>query len=127
MMVTDGFDAETMRVLAAWQHQRQHWTSPSRPCPDDGRPTADAWSWLVSGWDIDVTGVAAAAGVSRMIAREKLDVLIGNHLIYPDGGMARAALSALKTHVAQRIGAGKKKKPPAPAAPSDASGGEAAN
>ncbi len=118
LMVEEGFDADVMRVLAAWQQSHHEWTQPKRACPDHGRPTARAYAWLVSGWEIDSEAIARAADVSPSVARAKIDVLIGSRLIYPDGTMAKAAQAALRSHVSARLqaGGGRKRKP----APADA-------
>lgn len=112
----EGWNAESMRVLTAWEHTEHRWTHPKTTPPDGDAPTTRAWRWLVSGWDIDITAVADAADVSRTVAQAKIDMLIGNRLIYPDGGMHHAAHAALKVHVASRLPKSKKA-PPAPAAP----------
>lgn len=109
----EGFDAETIRVLGSWRHIDNSWFAPKRPCPTPGMPTAAAWEWLVSGWDIDYRAVARGADVSESTARKKMGVLIANRLVYPDGSMAKAALAALTSHVAKRLrgGSGKRKPP----------------
>ena len=108
----EGFDSEIMRVLSAWRHTDNVWVEPKKPCPDPGMPTAASWRWLVAGWTIDERAVARAADVTESTARVKLDVLIGNRLIYPDGGMAKAALAALKSHVGKRVRGKPNRNPP---------------
>ncbi len=120
LMIEEGFDAEAMRVLAAFQHAEQLWSQPKKPCPTV-MPTPGAWAWLVSGWTVDFFELSRAAGVSEATARGKLDMLRGNHLIYPDGTMSKWATAALRSHVANRIsGGGKKKRSKAAASPDDA-------
>lgn len=106
----DGFDADAMRVLSATQQVEPSWVAPRRPCPDDGRPTAAAWAWLMSGWDPDFVELAQASGVSVPIARKKWSMLASSRLIYPDGSMTKWALAALKRHVITRLGATSKRK-----------------
>lgn len=108
----EGFDAETIRVLVAWMHSAHAWKKPERGCPDDGRPTARAWAWLVSGMALDYVAIADAANVSRGVARARLGVLLGNRLIYPDGSIAQPARAALQSAIASRVKQ-KKKKPDA--------------
>jgi hypothetical protein len=112
VLVEDGFDADAMRVLAAFQNATQRWSAPARPCPDGGLPTAAAWAWLMSGWQIDELALADAAGLSVATTRAKLAMLTGARLIFPDGSMNKWALAALNAHVAARIGpsSGKRKK-----------------
>lgn len=110
LMTADGWDAEVMRVLAATQHVDAGWTTPKKPCPDDGNPTAAAWSWLMSGWEPDFVALAQAAGVTVPIARRKWAMLAHGRLIYPDNSMTKWARAALKKHVAQRLGATKGKR-----------------
>lgn len=110
----EGFDVDSMRVLTAWQQTVNVWESPKRTCPDDARPTPAAWRWILAGWHVDVETVAIAADVSRATAQAKLDVLMENRLIYPDGSTAKAALAALQAHVRERLGLNK---PPSKTAP----------
>lgn len=99
----DGFDQAALRALSAWQHSDHSWTTPERPCPNDGKPTAAAWRWLVSTWEIDIDAIADAANVSRSTARSLIQLLIGNRLIYPDGTIAKAASSALRTVIGEQL------------------------
>lgn len=112
LAVEEGFDPEAMRVLAAWRHSDHLWFLPKTPCPDPSMPTARAWAWLVSGWSIDVRAIARAADVSESCARQKFELLLGNHLIYPDGSMSKPAQAALRAHVAKRVRGSAKRKPP---------------
>ena len=105
----DGFDLVTIRVLSAWWHSDHDWVKPSRPCPDDGRPTARAYAWLISGMDIDYVAIADAAGVSRSQARARMARLIGNRLIYPDGQMAKVAKASMQAAIAKRVRSAVKK------------------
>lgn len=108
----DGFDLVTIRVLNAWASSDHEWRQPTRPCPDEGRPTARAYAWLVAGMNIDYIAIADAAGVSRSQARQRLAQLLGNRLIYPDGQMAKVARAALQAAIAKRIRAAARKVEP---------------
>lgn len=105
----EGFDLVTIRVLNAWVSSDHDWKQPSRPCPDDGRPTARAFAWLVAGMQIDYVAIADAAGVSRTQARQRLAQLLGNRLIYPDGSMAKVARAAMQAAIAKRVRAAQRK------------------
>ena len=102
LVAEDGFDPETVRVIAAFLNIDHTWRMPSRRCPDRGRPTAAAYSWLMSGYVIDHIAIADAAGVSRQSVVERMAMLIGNRLIYPDGTINIWARKALQTEVAKR-------------------------
>lgn len=95
----DKFEAATMRVLSAWSSAAMTWTKPNGKCPDDGRPTNDAWRWLVSGLDVDYDELASAAGVGRSVAVAKAAVLLGHRLVMPDGSITTIAHKALQEHV----------------------------
>lgn len=98
-------DEEAMRVLVAWSKTDQRWKAP-RTKPPAMRPGnhATVWRWVVEGWTIDVTAVAKIAGVQVRVARDKLDMLVGLRLIFPDGVMASSAKTALNVHVAGKLG-----------------------
>lgn len=116
MVDEDSWDAEAMRVLSAFQHLDHRWEPPSPKAPDGGRPTARAWNWLCSGWALNLGELASAANVSEGTARAKLAILRGNRLVYPDGGIAKAAQAALRSHVRARLipPGPKRRTPPAP-------------
>jgi len=107
----DGFDEQTIRVLGAFQQSDHEWSEPPRPCPDDGRPTARAWAWLVSGMKLDYVALADAAGLTPRTAQQKIGVLLGNRLIYPSGEVNKWAFAALQKTISKRLGGGGKKKP----------------
>lgn len=105
----EGFDADTMRVLAAWEKTRHTWTRPRKRCPGS-EANVDTWEWLTSGWEPDITAIADAASVSYAMARTAIAVLVGNRLIYPDGTMNEFARNSLRAHMAKRIaGKGRRK------------------
>lgn len=123
----EGFDAATIHVLSAWQMTEHIWIAPKAACPDRGLATPAAWRWLVSGWTIDYAAVAIGADVSFSVARAKMDMLVRNRLVYPDGKMSTPARASLQAVIkAAWTGGGKEKKegkkpPPAPPAPVDKS------
>lgn len=105
LLVDDGFDAETMRVLAAWPQLEHGWREPKKPCPDGGvLPTPAAWRWLCSGHGLDAVGLADAAGVSIAVARAKAAVILGNRLVMPDGTLTKPARAALSAHARRALG-----------------------
>ncbi len=110
LLIDDGFDANSIRVLTAWEHTDHRWSAPSEPCPDDGMPTATAWKWLLSGWDVDIAAIAAGSGLSRDVVRERVAVLQHARLIYPDGGIAAAARKAVTATIRERLKRGVQKK-----------------
>lgn len=99
----EGFDVEMAQVLGAWLTSDHVFKPLLTPPPDDGRPTAKAWGWLVAGMRIDYVAIADAANVSSTVARTRLAQLIGNRLIYPDGTCAQIAMQALKATIALRV------------------------
>ncbi len=103
LMSEDGFDAMLMKVISSWEKTSQRWKKPKKPCPDEARPTTDAWLWLVSGWTIDYAGIAAGAGVSRDVARLRVATLLHARLIYPDGSIAKAARNAMTAALRARL------------------------
>lgn len=109
-------DEDAMRVLAAWSKTDQQWKRPRRK-PPEMTPTNHAlvWSWLVEGWSIDHGSIAKAAGVRIAVAHEKMEMIIRNRLVYPDGSMSKAARTALNVHVAAKLGI-KQKAPRTPRA-----------
>lgn len=107
LLAEDGFDAEALRLLQVWTRWDHRWTPPADPVPDDGRPTARAYGWLVRGLALDYVAIGMAANVSRAVARQKLALLLGAQLVYPDGSIAKTARAALTSAA---MGAMKKKR-----------------
>lgn len=102
LVVDDGFDAAAIRVLAAWAHTDHRWVTPARPCPDGGRPTPRSYKWLMDGVKVDYDALADAAGVTRSVARQKVAMLLGARLVYPDGKVATAGKLAMQAAIAER-------------------------
>lgn len=109
LLVDDGFDAVLVRVMGAFEKANNRWAAPKRPCPDNGRPTADAWDWLVSGWKLDLESISKGANISRDATRDRVGVLIQSRLIYPDGSISSHARKAITASVTQRLMAGRGK------------------
>lgn len=81
---------------------------------------ASLWDWVVAGWDLEAVTqrVSRAAGVPVDVAHQKIEMLVGNRLIYPDGSMAKGARSALNVDIARKLGIKQQlPKPPTPAPP----------
>lgn len=109
-------DENAMKVLVAWSHTDQQWTRPdSKPPPATHGRMARLWTWVVSGWEIDPRRVAQLAGVPVTVAHEKISVLVGNRLIYPDGTMAKGARQALGVYTARKLGIKQRPRPESPA------------
>lgn len=119
LLIDDGFNAETMRVLAAWPQVELGWENPGRKCPGDGAPTPAAWRWLVEGIRMDAGELATIAGVSRAVAREKSEMLLGNRLVFPDGSLAKPARASLQRHAREALGLKPPKPPPSRPEPRD--------
>lgn len=107
LVVEDGFDADSVRLLSAWLHADAKWKAPSKNMPDGGRPTARAWAWLAAGMQPDVNALADAAGVTRSVARQKLARLVAVRLVYPDGTIADAGRIVIQAAIADRAPKGK--------------------
>lgn len=98
-------DEDAMKVLAAWRKTDQQWRAPKSKMPVvTASNHAAVWRWIVSGWTIDEASVAKGAGLSPRIVHEKLDVLVASRLIYPDGQISQAAHTAIKLHIANKLG-----------------------
>lgn len=110
-------DADAMRVLIAWTHVDNEWYAASTACPPivHGKLAA-AWDWIRAGWDFDERKISRLAGLPHGIVHAKLEILIGNRLIYPDGSMAKGTRLAMSAFTARRLGikpgAAGKSKPP---------------
>jgi hypothetical protein len=102
LLVEEGFDPTTVRVLSAWEHSEHRWSAPTRPCPGY-RATTEAWKWLVSGWDVDIAGISDGCGLTREVVRERITVLQHARLIYPDGCIAKAARNAISAAITVRL------------------------
>jgi hypothetical protein len=100
-------DDKAMRVLVAWTHVDNEWAAPELPRPRilPGRMSA-LWDWIVAGWDVEsmVQRVSRTSGVPADIVHSKLEILIGNRLIYPDGSMAKGAKAALNVIARRKLG-----------------------
>ncbi len=108
---------DAMKVLAAWMKTDQAWQKPRRKQPVITATNHNlAWQWVVSGWTLDVDGVARGANVSPRVAAYQLEVLVSNRLIYPDGSISKGARAAMSIHVAQKLGI-KQQKPRQPKEP----------
>lgn len=103
-------DDEAVRVLAAFRNVEHRWRMPRKTKPADGASLIAVWEWLTSNWEIDVEGVAQAAGVSEDVAEMKLDMLGRNRLIYPDGTIAHGGVIALQMHTQMKLGIKPKQK-----------------
>ncbi len=110
LVIDDGFDLEAIRLLSAWQKAEHGWVQPSKPIPDDGRPTPRAYAWLVAGMDFEVEHLADAAGLSISTTRSKLAQLLAANLLLPDGEISKPARAAIQATIADRIRSKKKAK-----------------
>lgn len=98
-------DEDACKVLVAWQKTDQLWRHPRSPAPEATHGRMEAlWTWIVSGWEIDDAKVARLAGVPFSVTHAKLEMLIGNRLIYPDGSMSGAARKVLTVFMAKKLG-----------------------
>jgi len=76
-------DPDLMKIVIAWGS-----TSPRvRPKLTQLRSECegDVWEWLWRNTEYSSFSLATRAGVSRYLFEEKLAVLIGNRVLYPDG------------------------------------------
>lgn len=97
-------DDEAVRVLAAFRNVDHKWKLARKAPPDESASLTTKWQWLTHAWELDVSGVAEAAGVSEDVAEMKLDMLLRNRLIYPDGTIAIGASIALQMHTQTKLG-----------------------
>lgn len=100
LVVEDGFDADSVRLLSAWLHTDLKWKPPSKKVPSGANPRA--WAWLAAGMQVDYNRLADAAGVTRSIARQKLARLIAVRLVYPDGTIAAAGRIVIQAAIQER-------------------------
>lgn len=103
LLVDEGWNAESMRVLASWPRADLSWSKPPGKIPDDGKPTAKAWAWICAGLTVDFDRLAAAADVVPRVAREKVKMLLGAGLVYPDGSLSKPARAALNECVKAKL------------------------
>ena len=98
-------DYDACRVLVAWTKTDQTWTRPrtAPPEPKHGQLAA-RWAWIVSGWDIDVEKVSRLAGLPQTVVHEKMEMLVGNRLVYPDGSTSGPAHKMLGTNTGLKLG-----------------------
>lgn len=98
-------DADAIKVLVAWSRTDNAWRRP-RAKPPKVQPGSHgaAWAWAVAGWTIDVASIARIAGLQTRVVRDKVDMLVGLRLIYPDGRMAKSARTAINVYVGKKIG-----------------------
>ncbi len=96
-------DDDAVRVLAAFRNVEHKWRAPKKKRPES--PTLIAlWRWLTSSWEIDVAGIGEAAGLSEEVVEGKIEMLLANRLIYPDGTIAEGAVRALNMHTQVKLG-----------------------
>lgn len=103
-------DDEAVRVLAAFRNVTHKWRAPKKKQPSETATLIERWEWLTSNWTIDVEGIARAAGMSEEVADMKVDMLIANRLVYPDGTIADGARIALQMHTQVKLGIKPKQK-----------------
>lgn len=113
-------DEDAMKVMIAWSKTDQRWSMPRGKVPTlQAGNHQSVWSWIVLGWTFDHALIAKIAGVGPRVVHQKLEMLVGLRLIYPDGQMSKSARTALQVHVSQKLGIKPKrpaKKPDEPAA-----------
>lgn len=98
-------DEAALKCLAAWSKTDHRWVKPkTRPPRFTHGNHAVVWEWMVGGWRLDLAGVAKRAGLSERTVHEKMAMLVGNRLMYPDGSMSKAAKTALNIYVAGKLG-----------------------
>lgn len=111
-------DEDALRVMVAWKKLDHSWT---RPGPRMPQPIAGKlgrlWTWVVQGWDIDVDKVSKLVGLPWTTTHDKIEMLVGNRLIYPDGSTSKYAQTALMRYTSEKLGMGKKKEPKPETAP----------
>lgn len=97
-------DDEAVRVLAAFRNVEHRWRRSKKKQPEEGASLIARWLWLTDNWSLDVEGIAKAAGLSEDVADGKVDMLLANRLIYPDGTIAYGAVIALQMHTQVKLG-----------------------
>lgn len=93
-------DDLAQRVLVAWPRISIHVSPPDSMPPV---PTNETWRWIWSGVTYDAQELAATAGIHLQMVRIKVDVLKGNHLIYPDGSISIYAAKLLAARMHQQL------------------------
>jgi hypothetical protein len=103
-------DDQAIRVLAAFSNVVHDWKAPKKALRE-GVSLVERWQWLTQRWDIDIEGLAIATALSEDTVATKVDVLVANRLIYPDGTISKAATLALKAHASMKLGIKPGRKP----------------
>lgn len=97
-------DDDATRVLIAFRNTEHAWRMPKKLPPGENSSLVAKWKWLTSTWRFDVESIAKATALAEETVEIKLDVLLQNRLIYPDGSIARGALTALQANAHMKLG-----------------------
>lgn len=97
-------DDDATRVLVAFRNTEHSWRMPMRGHVRLDSSLVAKWKWLTCTWRIDIDALAEATGLSIETVEVKVDVLVANRLIYPDGTLARGAQIALQANANMKLG-----------------------
>ena len=114
-------DDELTRVLVAFRNTEHKWSMPRKAAPAESSTLVAKWRWLTATWKFDLESLVLATGMSEETIDHKIDMLVANRLIYPDGTIARGALTALQANGNMKLGGkpGRTAGRAAPAAPKE--------
>jgi hypothetical protein len=112
-------DDEGIRVLSAYRMVEPSWRYPRKSPPGDHTSLVKRWAWLVSAWDLAKLAeeISIASGLSEETCESKLNILVRNRLIYPDGTISKPAMFAIEAHAQTVLGLKPKRNSPTPQQP----------
>jgi hypothetical protein len=93
-------DEMAQKVLVAWPRITITRKPNSDPLPEDDN---GVWRWLWRGVEFDANELASIAAIHVLMARQKVDQLRGNRLIFPDGTIAKMAEQLMTAKAAEAI------------------------
>lgn len=115
-------DDEAVRVLSAFRMIECNWKVPRSVAPAASAALVKRWAWLVSSWKLDKLAdeISLASGLSEETVLGKLNILVRNRLVYPDGTISKGAAFAIEAHAQTVLGLKpKRNQQPAPAVPKE--------
>lgn len=104
VVIIDDDDAIKVAVTLKNTAGVAHWWCKPRDRVDPGASQAEAWAYLLDGWELDYEELGAVAGLSADTVRAKAAILKGNRLVYPDGSLSPGASLAVQAYLKRKLG-----------------------